>query len=146
MNNTLIDVNVCPIRHRTALDIVATYFCEPRPVKHRKDFEARVVDWPLNLQDVRNHKFHTVREGLDHLNTIGYWAFCKRSPKRRGVNELHYWLTPGVAVEDMVCMFAHELWHIAGHPSEKAACTVGAVAGFATMLMQQLRYKPRGSR
>ena len=84
------------------------------------------------------HRTNDSHPPLASIIAAGYWAYCVHARGRQPA-QIHYWAAPKISKSVITGMFAHELYHLAGHHEEALACEVQAVAGFASELAEDYR-------
>ena len=126
----LYTVDVCPMRYRSAIALLAAYANEPYPVKDMDAFMAVTLPWHVQKGDRVIKQDCTVAHMLEAIKQAGSWAFCVHAHDDFP-NQIHYWVSKGTERSRLVAIFAHELFHLAGYPDETEACKVQAIAGFA---------------
>ena len=129
------ELNICPVRHKTARSLVLEYF--------RSDF-PNLTDEQILRQDTEftvflNEEWEDVAIVSDLLKAIknkGLWGFCDHKIDVR-YKEIHYWIGKKATTENVLELLSHEVAHAIGNKSEVTAQRYSGVALFAYMIMKE---------
>lgn len=141
MKKNIKEIRVSYIKHKTARDLVITYFRYDHPRMSVDKLLKQETEFQLEIDGEMIYP-GTVKEVITVVEKSGIWAFCDKISDGKDYPIIHFWINNKARKDKIKVMeiFAHETLHAVGYQSENLAVRFGGVAAFAYISMMKEVY------